>query len=472
MSGGNTKAINDGTKKRDIILLLILQLVFVVLYAVFLKYDEEYEARIYPMFQDVHAMIFVGFGFLMTFMKRYSFSGVGFNFLLAALIVQWAILCEGFFSMNDEYKIEVSILSILRADVASAAVLISMGALLGRTSYMQLIVMGIIEIAVFSANSALGEKLMVADAGDSIFVHAFGAYFGLAVSFVLGKRKQNPGHEDSSSEESSYNSDMFAMIGTIFLWIFWPSFNSVELKDDEQHRAIINTYLALASSCVTAYALSAALSSDHKFDMVHVQNSTLAGGVAIGASANLMVQPWGALLVGSIAGVLSVCGYALFTPWIRRALSVVDTCGVHNLHGMPGVLAAVVAALMAGIATEDQYKMKLYSIYPARASNNTLPTAEYPFLEPGIDRTAAQQAGYQLLAITLTLLIAIITGLITGVIISCPMASRISSQNENIDDPYWLIHEHHDAPIKVRTISGVDNQGAEIQDDREQDSRF
>jgi ammonium transporter Rh len=30
-------------------------------------------------------MIFVGFGFLMTFLKRYSYSAVGLNFVLSAL---------------------------------------------------------------------------------------------------------------------------------------------------------------------------------------------------------------------------------------------------------------------------------------------------------------------------------------------------------------------------------------------------
>lgn len=52
-------------------------------------------------FQDVHVMIFVGFGFLMTFLKRYSFSGVGFNFLIAAFGLQWALLMQGWFHTLD-----------------------------------------------------------------------------------------------------------------------------------------------------------------------------------------------------------------------------------------------------------------------------------------------------------------------------------------------------------------------------------
>ena len=32
-----------------------------------------------------------------------------------------------------------------------------------------------------------------------------------------------------------------------------------------------------------------------------------------------------------------------------------DTCGINNLHGMPGVISALASAVMCGIATESMY---------------------------------------------------------------------------------------------------------------------
>lgn len=104
----------------------------------------------------------------------------------------------------------------------------------------------------------------------------------------------------------------------------------------------------------------------------------------------------------------------MFQPWIRRKLKVHDTCGVHNLHGIPGVMAGLIAVLMASIASERDYNESLYGIYPARAKPNWEFNPELQFLQAGLGRTAMEQAGYQLLAIVVSLAIAVIAGLITG----------------------------------------------------------
>lgn len=56
--------------------------------------------------------------------------------------------------------------------------------------------------------------------------------------------------------------------GTVFLWLFWPSFNSALVDGDDQHRAVINTYLSLTACCVTVFAVSSIVSKEKKFDMV------------------------------------------------------------------------------------------------------------------------------------------------------------------------------------------------------------
>ena len=43
--------------------------------------------------------------------------------------------------------------------------------------------------------------------------------------------------------------------------------------------------------------------------MEHIQNATLAGGVAVGASADMMLTPGGAIVVGALAGILSTLGF-------------------------------------------------------------------------------------------------------------------------------------------------------------------
>lgn len=392
---------------------MVTQVIFCVLFGLMTEYEsaagenatvsEERVTRVYGLFQDVHVMIFIGFGFLMTFLKKYSFSSVSYNFIVAALTIQWSIIVLAFIHMIHLKHWEKTLLtteSLVKGDFAAGAVLISFGAVLGRITPTQLLVMAVFEVIAYGINEHIGVvNLEVVDMGGSIFVHTWGAYFGLAVSWMLGKPPKAKTDERNSS---SYNSDMFAMIGTIFLWMFWPSFNGAlcPTANFARERVVINTVIALCASCVSAFAASRYFTEEQVFDMVHIQNATLAGGVAVGSSSDLVIGPWGAILVGMIAGIVSVLGYVYLSPFLEEKFNIFDTCGVHNLHGMPGVIGGVGGAISAAGATDKKYGVNVSAIFAARDS-----------------RSAGAQGGYQFAAVCVTLCIAIVWGLVVGCIL-------------------------------------------------------
>merc|ERR1712066_674192 len=296
--------------------------------------------------------------------------------------------------------------SMLYSDFAAASVLISFGVVIGTTSHLQLIAMSLIEIVIFAMNEVIGRKIFKAiDAGDTIFVHTFGAYFGLACSRILYDKNV----EKSKNEGSGYTSDLFSMIGTIFLWMFWPSFNSATaIPGDAQQRAILNTYFSLCACVLSAFAMSALLNEHKKFVMEHIQNATLAGGVAVGAVADLMIGPWAALIIGSVAGIISVLGYDILSPYLKRRFKIHDTCGVHNLHGMPGVLGSLISCVVVSFASFELYGYGLKGIMPQIGETKVDSYGEEYIY------TAKDQAVNQLLAFVVTMVIATVGGLLTG----------------------------------------------------------
>ena len=52
------------------------------------------------------------------------------------------------------------------------------------------------------------------------------------------------------------------------------------------------------------------------------------------------------MLIGTVAGAITVVGYTFIQPRLQKLTGGVDTCGVHNLHGMPGIFGGLVAALL------------------------------------------------------------------------------------------------------------------------------
>jgi len=391
-----------------VITFVIIEIIIGVLYAIFSEYGQGAttgapiaafmdDIAKHPYFMDVHVMIFIGFGFLMTFLRKYGYTAVGATFILGALALQFYQLTITFWEdviEGEWHRVHINITTLIKGDFAGGAVMISFGALLGKVTFTQMMLLSLIEIIFFSLNEAISLKLGIADIGGSMVIHMFGAFFGLAASAFLTDKKAR-GNRDNSAV---YHSDIFSMIGTIFLWMYWPSFNGALSYGNAQHRAVVNTVLSLTASCIFAFIFSQFWRREKVFNMIDIQNATLAGGVAMGTCADMGIHPAFALLVGAISGTISVFGFAILQGTLENRFRLHDTCGVLNLHGIPGLIGG-----FAGVIVTAAY-----------GGGNDYDPSQKEFIYSHPDRSQSHQAKIQLAFIFITLGISIASGAFGG----------------------------------------------------------
>jgi ammonium transporter Rh len=124
-----------------------------------------------------------------------------------------------------------------------------------------MLIIALVEPIFYTLNAQIATTLQIADIGGSMIIHAFGCFFGLAVTKIISDRSVQ-GHSNNSAV---YHSDLFAMIGTLFLWMYWPSFNAA-MADGiaSSQRAVVNTVLSLTASCMAAFVFSYILRHEKK----------------------------------------------------------------------------------------------------------------------------------------------------------------------------------------------------------------
>jgi ammonium transporter Rh len=307
---------------------------------------QQYDRAIHIM-----AMLILGFGFLMVFVKNYGRSALTATFLLVSIALP-VYLAGSTLIHGDGSNVEIQ--RLILAEFGAASLLIAAGALLGRIKMHQYLILGLIFIPCYMLNewiildNGLGLlKSGFADTGGSIVIHAFGALFGVGAAISL-----TPSETIDKPITSDDSSDRFSMIGSMVLWVFWPSFCAALVPVEAIPMTVINVFLALCGSTLVTYLLSVWIRG--KISIADIANAALAGGVAIGATCD-HANHLTALLIGLVAGAISTTGFAVLQEKQKKLLKAVDTCGVSNLHGLPGLFGGLIAIpVVSGLSAGAQ----------------------------------------------------------------------------------------------------------------------
>ncbi|HWQ88122.1 ammonium transporter [Brevundimonas sp.] len=193
-------------------------------------------------------------------------------------------------------------------------------------------------------------SLGVLDFAGGAVVHVNAGVAGLVCALVLGPR-----HGHGRDNMAPHNL-AFTAIGTGLLFVGWLGFNagSAWAADGIAAVAALNTILAAAAAAIGWTAVEWI---DHKRPtLLGLLSGIVAGLVGITPAAGL-VDPKGAFIIGILSGPACYAG----AVWLKRAFKYDDSLDAFGVHGVGGVVGALLTGVLATAA-----------INPAAANANLL----------------------------------------------------------------------------------------------------
>ena len=192
---------------------------------------------------------------------------------------------------------------------------------------------------VWASGGYLFEMGALDFAGGTV-VHINAGIAGLVGAYFIGKRI------GYGREALKPHNVTFTYIGAMLLWVGWFGFNAGSNLEATGGAALafINTMLATAAA-ILAWSLTEKVTKG-KSSALGVASGAVAGLVGITPAAGL-VGPFGAIAIGAIAGVLCVWGVS----GLKRLLGADDTADVFGVHGIGGI----VGAILTGVFTDASF---------------------------------------------------------------------------------------------------------------------
>jgi Amt family ammonium transporter len=179
----------------------------------------------------------------------------------------------------------------------------------------------------------------VLDYAGGTVVHINAGIAGLVAALVLGKRS---GYGKTPFPPHNL---VYSLIGASLLWVGWFGFNagSAVAADGRAGMAMAVTQIATAAAALGW--MFAEWLVKGKPSVLGIVSGAVAGLVAITPAAGF-VLPGGALVIGVAAGV--VCFIA--STAIKNALGYDDSLDVFGVHGVGGIVGALLTGVFATMA--------------------------------------------------------------------------------------------------------------------------
>jgi Amt family ammonium transporter len=185
-------------------------------------------------------------------------------------------------------------------------------------------------------------------AGGTV-VHVNAGIAAIVTAIMLGKRRDYKGHALPPHNIT------YVVMGTGMLWVGWFGFNAGSglAADGLAANALMVTHVAAAAAAITWALLDWII--DKRPTVVGISTGAVGGLVAITPAAGFVGIP-GALAIGVLVSI--VC--FIMVAYVKPKLGYDDSLDAFGVHGVGGILGAILTGVFASPFIQSAYSGALY----------------------------------------------------------------------------------------------------------------
>jgi ammonium transporter, Amt family len=251
-------------------------------------------------------------------------------------------------------------------------------------------------------NAALGGVIPALDFAGGTVVHIASGFSALVCAIYMGKRLGYP-----KTAMVPHNL-VLSVIGACMLWVGWFGFNAGSALSAGALASSAFTATHLAAAAATLGWMAAEWLRTGKPTVLGAISGAVCGLVGI-TPASGFVTPMASLAIGLVAGV----GCFLMVTQVKRVFGYDDSLDVFGVHGTGGTIGAILTGVFATNAINPLLK---------DAAGNPLPM--------GLVDGNPGQIVNQLIAVVITIALAVIGSFILLKVVDAVIGLRVTEEEE------------------------------------------